>query len=181
MTKQTRFSAIRTSRGATAIEAAFAAVLLAVLMGLALPSFRASIERHRVEGVTAQFKADVRYAYSEAIARGAPVHLTFAQTPAGSCYVISTPQPCPCDSTGRVICRQSSETLRTALLPKSSGIKLTANISRMTFDGYRNTVTPAAAIDITSKGPASLQAIVNIVGRTRVCDTSATGPDHTRC
>lgn len=181
MTKQTRFRTIRTSRGATAIEAVLTAVLVAILVGLALPSFRASIERHRVEGVTAQFKADVRYAYSEAIARGEPVHLTFAQTPAGSCYVISTPQPCPCDTTGQAVCRQHSETLRTALLPQSSGIKLTANVARMTFDGYRNTVTPAAAIDITSRGRAALQAIVNIVGRTRVCDRSVSGPDLKRC
>lgn len=181
MKKQIQFSTFSATRGVTAIEAAFAAVLLAILMGLAVPSFLASIERHHMEGVTAQFKADVRYAYSEAIARGAPVHLTFAQTPAGSCYVISTPLPCPCDTTGQAACRQNSETLRTALLPRSSGIKLTANISKMTFDGYRNTVTPAAAIDITSKGPAALQAIVNIVGRTRVCDRAGTGATHTPC
>lgn len=163
------------------IEAMIAAVLLAILLGFALPAFLTSIERHHVEGVTAQFKADVRLAYSEATARGAPVHLTFAQTPVGSCYVISTPQPCSCDATGQAVCRQHGETLRTALLPRSSGIKLTANISKMTFDGRRNTITPAAAIDITSKGPAALQAIVNIVGRTRVCDPVSASSRHAAC
>lgn len=181
MTKRNFFHTLRTTRGATAIEAALAAVVLAVLMGLALPSFLSSIERHHLEGVTTQFKADVRYAYSEAIARGAPVHLTFAQTPAGSCYVISTPLPCPCDTAGQAVCRRDSETLRTALLPQSSGIKLASNVSKMTFDGRRNTVTPAAAIDITSRGPAALQAIVNIVGRTRVCDPVGSSSSHAPC
>lgn len=181
MTTQPQFRTSRFARGATAVEAVLVAALMAVLLGLAMPAFLASIERHHVEGVTAQFKADVRYAYSEAIARGAPVHLTFAQTPAGSCYVIATPLPCPCDTTGQAACRHSSETLRTALLPRSSGIKLTANIAKMTFDGRRNTVTPAAAIDITSNGRASLQAIVNIVGRTRVCDPVGTNAGHAPC
>lgn len=160
---------VRVSRGATLIEATLALLISATLVGLAIPSFVSSFQRHHVEGVMRQFKADLQYGYSEAIARGQTVHVTFAQTPAGSCYVIASPEACPCDATGLAACSVRSQPLRTALLPNDSGITLVANVRQMTFDGRRNTVSPAAAIDIRSKGPAALHAIVNIVGRTRVC------------
>lgn len=159
----------RPARGVSLIESACAAVILSVLMGLALPSFLSSVQRHRVEGVMNQFKTDLHYGYSEALARGQAVHVTFTRSAAGSCYVIASPQPCPCDSTGLAACGASSQPLRVVWLPADSGLTLESNVRQTTFDGRRNTVTPAASIDIRSRGPAALHAIVNIVGRTRVC------------
>lgn len=164
----------RRSRGVSLIESACAAVILSVLLGLGLPSFLASIQRHRVEGVMHQFKTDLRYGYSEAMARGQTVHVTFSRSAAGSCYVIATPHPCPCTTSGLAACSAGSQPLRVVWLPRDGGITLEANVRQTTFDGRRNTITPAAAIDIRSNGPAALHAIVNIVGRSRVCSPQQT-------
>lgn len=169
------------TRGVTVIESACTAVILSVLLGLGLPSFLASVQRHRVEGVMHQFKTDLRYGYSEAIARGQTVHVSFSRSAAGSCYVIATPQPCPCDTSGLAACSAGSQPLRVVWLPADAGITLESNVRQTTFDGRRNTVTPAAAIDIRSKEPAALHAIVNIVGRTRVCSPNQAMAGHPAC
>lgn len=171
----------RRQRGVSLIETTCVAVILSVLLGLALPSFLASLQRHRVEGLMNQFKADLRYGYSEAIARGHTVHVTFARTTAGSCYVIAAAKPCPCDTTGLAACTGGSQPLRVAWLPADSGITLTANVRQITFDGRRNTITPAASIDIRSNGPAALHAIVNIVGRARVCSPGSAMASYPAC
>lgn len=169
MTRLFRSLPRRRSLGFSLVESACAAVIVSVLLGLALPSFLGSVQRHRVEGVMHQFKTDLRYGYSEAIVRGQPVHVTFSRSAAGSCYVIASPQPCPCDASGLAACRAGSQPLRVVWLPADAGVTLESNVRQTTFDGRRNTVTPAASIDIRSRGSAALHAVVNIVGRTRIC------------
>lgn len=181
MILRTSRPARRSSFGVTLIEAALCIVVISILVGLAVPSFLGAIQRHQVDGAMRQFKADLRYGYFEAIARGQTVQITFSQTPAGSCYVIASPEPCPCDTAGQAACSLRSQPLRTALLPTSSGITLQSNVRQMTFDGRRNTISPAASIDIRSKGPGGLRAIVNIVGRTRVCSASEALNGYTPC
>ncbi|MEF7613103.1 GspH/FimT family pseudopilin [Aquincola sp. MAHUQ-54] len=151
------------------IEATVAAAILALLTSLATPAFVGSIERHRVEGTTYQLRTDIRYAHSEARARGETVRIGFWDTTAGSCYVMHTGEHCRCTHEGLAVCEASARPLRTVLLPAQSGVRLHANVAHMTFDGQRHTVTPAAAISIQSAHTPPLRTIVNVLGRTRVC------------
>ena len=56
-------------RGFTLIEMMVVIVLMAVMLGLALPSFNGLIERHRVEGMARALMASVSDARAEAARR----------------------------------------------------------------------------------------------------------------
>lgn len=60
-------------RGFTLIEMMVVIVLMAVMLGLALPSFNGLIERHRVEGMARALMASVSDARAEAARRGVKV------------------------------------------------------------------------------------------------------------
>lgn len=67
------------ARGFTLIEMMVVIVLIAVMLGLALPSFNGLIERYRVEGMARALMASVSHARAEAARRGKTV--TIRQRP----------------------------------------------------------------------------------------------------
>lgn len=59
--------------GFTLIEMMVVVALMAVLLGMALPSFGGLIDRYRVEGMAKALMVSVSHARSEAVRRGKPV------------------------------------------------------------------------------------------------------------
>ncbi|HLA73161.1 MAG TPA: Tfp pilus assembly protein FimT/FimU [Steroidobacteraceae bacterium] len=72
------------ARGFTLIELMVAITVLAVLLGLAVPSFREIINSNRVTAQTNDFVSTLNYARSEALKRSNPVTVC-ASTNGGTC------------------------------------------------------------------------------------------------
>lgn len=79
----------KTSRGLTIIELMVVVAIVAVILSLAAPSFKRTIETQRVRGVHAQAITDIQFARSEAIRSGVFVNFrVHPRTPSATCYII---------------------------------------------------------------------------------------------
>ena len=72
-------------RGVTMIEACITLAITGILAGTALPSFKDSLDKRQVEGLSSEVGTDLRYARGEAVARNTGVRVSFHQ----GCYVVS--------------------------------------------------------------------------------------------
>lgn len=76
-------------RGFTLIELMIVVAVVAVILTLAVPSFRDMILMQRLRGINAQLVTDMAFARAEAISRGTFVRVHFKSDSAMSCYTIS--------------------------------------------------------------------------------------------
>ena len=92
---------------------------------MAVPSFERSIERRRLEGTAAQLETDVHYARSLAVARNAPVRMSFSAPAGATCYVIHTGAAgqCDCSPSGRPVCSGGAEPLFFPVESTQKGLK----------------------------------------------------------
>lgn len=67
--------ALARQRGLTLIESLMAVVLLALILGLGLPSLQTMLDSNRVARQASWLQSDLRLARAEAVRRGAPVGL----------------------------------------------------------------------------------------------------------
>ena len=98
-------------RGVTMIEACITLAIAGILAGSALPSFKESLDKRRVEGLSSEVGTDLRYARSEAVARNTGVRVSFYQ----GCYVVHTGSraDCQCDGQGPAVCTGDAVALKT--------------------------------------------------------------------
>lgn len=85
----------RRSGGLTLIELMIGLAICALLMSLAVPSLSHVMQRQRLKAAALGFEVDLREARYEAVRRGAPMHVTFAQG-TDWCYAIATRADCDC-------------------------------------------------------------------------------------
>ena len=97
----------RTQIGLTLVETMVTTSVLAVLTGLAAPSFDGAAQRHHLEGATAQLETDIHCARSMAVARNAPLRISVESNAGASCYVIHTgaANQCSCAADGTTVCK----------------------------------------------------------------------------
>jgi type IV fimbrial biogenesis protein FimT len=81
--------------GFTLIELLIVVALVAIVLTLAVPSFREFIVVQRLKSINAQIVTDLQYARAESVSRGVPVRVRFQSTGLGSpatlsCYIIYT-------------------------------------------------------------------------------------------
>jgi type IV fimbrial biogenesis protein FimT len=170
------------SAGFTLTESAVVLATLAVLVGAAVPSFQAQRERRALEASAAMLETDLQFARSEAVARNESVRIDFAESLAGSCYVMHTgdAQGCRCDAAGSTACDTGVEELRTVRQPSEGGIRLRSNSRSVLFDAVKGTITPTATMQlISSRG--SLHQVINIMGRVRTCSPGGVVPGYRAC
>jgi len=176
-------NAPRRQRGLTLIECATALSVLAVVAGIVAPSFERSIERRRVEGTAAQFETDVHFARSLAVARNAPVRMSFSAPAGASCYVIHTgvAGQCDCSPKGLAVCSGGAEPLRVVRVGGELGISLQSNSRSILFDPVKGTTTPTGTVKVSGRSGSAIHQVVNIMGRVRSCSPAPVLSGYKAC
>lgn len=168
--------------GFTIIELMVVVVVAAVLLTLAVPSFREMIARNRLEGVTSEFVTDLQYARSEAVARNANVGLITGV--AGTCYTIyqeANPVAGACNCANTPACTGGPAEIKTVSF---SGTGISATVSTtFLFEPVRGGLTGATTqADLSSAaGVGQLRADVLAVGRVKACSPSGTFRGYPSC
>jgi type IV fimbrial biogenesis protein FimT len=165
----------RRQRGFTLIELMVVVAIAAIVLTLAAPSFTGYMNKKRVEGVAAELATDIQFARTEAVARNAPVRITFGT----GCWVVhtvgSTATTCTQAAgatlgTGAVQLKdvQLASNLNTSLSPNSS-------LTYIAFDAVRAMATTdgtgtSHSVNVNSSAGAwQLRTVVSSVGRVQVC------------
>lgn len=177
----------RPSRGFTIIELMTVMAIAAILIVIAAPSFSEFLARRRVEGAMAELVTDLQYARSEAVARNAPVRLTFG----AGCYVIHAASV-SADTTSCAVTPSGADIKTVRLDGGRLFLKPESTLTHFEFDAVRGTAandltTPAngrvavcianaSGTDCGSSARAwRLQAVLTLMGRVETCSPSGNG------
>lgn len=166
------------------MEAMVTVSILAILAGLAVPSFQGMLETRRLEGYAAELATDIQHIRSEAVAKNRPMHLRFGSDTAGTCYLLHSGNTggCTCTSAGAAQCTDpANASIKTVGVPKQSGISLDANVTTMLFHPSRGTATPAGSVNLVADSGKTIRHVVNIMGRTRTCSPQGNVSGYSAC
>ena len=166
-------------RGVTMIEACITLAIAGILAGSALPSFKDSLDKRKVEGFSSEVGTDLRYARSEAVARNAGVRVSFHQ----GCYVVHTGSraDCHCDGQGPAVCTGDAVAIKTVNADSARAAQIVSSVSSMRFDPSNGTVTPTGTVCTVPARGRSVHNVVNIMGRVRTCSPVAAGAPCAPC
>jgi type IV fimbrial biogenesis protein FimT len=155
----------------TLIETTTVSAVLAVLTGLAAPAFDQNMQRRHLEGAATQLETDIHHTRMLAVARNAPLRISFESGAGGSCYVIhtGTANECGCAADGSALCRGSAQAERSVFFPIGGAVSLKSNSRSVQFDPAKGTSTPTATMQLQARGGAAIHQVMNIMGRVRSC------------
>jgi len=171
-------------RGTTLVEAATVTAIVAVVAGLAVPSFGPSIERRHVEGAAAQLETDLQLARATAVARNDGIRVSFqAAADGSSCYVMHSGAAgdCSCAAGGKPVCSPGAEALRSAFFGADAPVGIASNNKSMLFDPVKGTVTPTATAKVQGRSGAAIHLVINVMGRVRACSPAPAMPGQRTC
>jgi type IV fimbrial biogenesis protein FimT len=166
-------------RGVTLIETCMTLAIAGILAGGALPSFKESLDKRRVEGFSSEVGTDLRYARGEAVARNAGVRVSFHQ----GCYVVHTGSraDCQCDGQGPAVCTGDAVALKTVNAASARGVQIVANMSSMRFDPTNGTTSPTGTVCTVPQNGRAVHHVVNLMGRVRTCSPTVAGAPCAPC
>ena len=162
----------RAARGLTLIELMVVLATMAVLLGLAVPSFGAQLARHRLKAAAETLAADLAQARFEAARRGAPLHVHFAQGTQW-CWVIATASGCDC--AGSQACQ-----VRTVRSTDHPGVQIEQSQDAL-FDPANGAAIGDGAALLKSARGDTLRVATNRLGRVHVCAPDASTLGYPRC
>ena len=118
-----------------------------------------------------------------AVARNAPVRISFESGAGGSCYVIHTgsANQCSCAADGSAICQGNAQAERSVRFDASGALSIKSNSRSMLFDPMKGTSTPTATIQVTARSGAAIHQVMNIMGRVRSCSPAPAMSGYRRC
>ena len=168
-------------RGVTMIEACITLAIAGILAGSALPSFKDSLEKRTLEGVSSEVRTDLMYARSEAVSRNEGVRVSFHQGAAGRCYVVHTGSraDCQCDGSGPAVCSGDAVALKT--VNESRGVQVLANVSSLRFDPTNGTTSPTGTVCTVPQNGRAVHNVVSLLGRVRTCAPAVAGAPCAPC
>jgi prepilin-type N-terminal cleavage/methylation domain-containing protein len=160
--------------GVTLIELLVVLVVLAVFVGLGIPSFNSVFDRHRVTGAAQALYADLQYARAEAIKRNVDVAVNF--NTAGWCYGITDTAPLSaCDCNGSVASQASCSVNGQQYIVTADrfpGVSMsTASLASgsVSFDPTRGTLSPSGNISFMGDAAEQVRVTTYFIGRVRLC------------
>lgn len=161
----------RAQAGVTLVETTVVASVLAVITGLAVPNFDGALQRRQLEGAATQLETDIHFARTLAVARNAPLRISFETGAAGSCYVIHTgaANQCGCAADGPAVCQGDAQAERSVRFAAGGAVGLKSNSRSVLFDPVRGTSTPTATMQLNARNGTAIHQVVNIMGRVRSC------------
>jgi len=173
----------RAQAGITLVETTVVTSVLAVLTELAVPSFDSSMQRRHLEGAAAQLETDIHYARSLAVARNAPLRISFEAGAGGSCYVIHTgaSNQCSCAADGTAICQGDAAAERAVRFEPGGTVSLRSNSSSALFDPTKGTSSPTAMVQLQARNGTAIHQVTNIMGRMRSCSPAPALSVYRRC
>lgn len=166
---------IRT-RGVTLLELLIVVTILALLLGIALPSAQDLIERNRLKAAAQALAEDLQWTRSEAIKRNRV--LGFSVDTGHWCYGV-TEQPTGCD------CRLTPDSegacrLKRVLGETFPGTRVTSTLSLTRFEPRRATAINGS-LTLTSPSGASIRVVLSRLGRVRFCTPNDGLPGYDSC
>lgn len=172
-----------TQAGATLVEAAAVVAVVAVVVGLAVPSLERAVQPRHLEGAAAQLETDIHYTRSLAVARSMPLRISFTSNAAGGCYVIHTGSAlqCGCAADGTATCQGSAEALRSVRYAPGEPVSLRSNAGSVLFDPARGTSTPTTSIQLQPVDGLAISQVLNVLGRVRSCSPTPALSGYARC
>lgn len=162
----------RRQRGVTLIESLVATAVVTVAAGTVAPGLATMRAHQAVIGAASEFETDVAHVRTLAVSTGTPWRISFESTASESCYVIHSADSGDCTCLGRTeaVCTDGTVALKRAYFGRGASVAVSANVRTMTFDGVRGTSTPAGTIKLSAaRGGATLNQVVNVMGRVRTC------------
>ena len=175
----------RSERGFTIIELLAVTVIVVILLALAIPSWRDTAARKRVEGLFVELQADLEYARSEAVARNAAVQVSFGT----GCYVVHLESAtASCTATTKSVIPAAGE-LKSELLGSSPQVAITPQnaLTRVGFDPMRGIAswdgsgTQAGIALASTAGAWQLLVTLSAVGRVNVCSPGGSIKGYPPC
>ncbi len=160
--------AAQQNSGFTLVELMVTVAVLAVLLGIGIPSFQGTLDKRRIIGAAEQIYADLQYARSEAIRRNATVRVSF-QTGTNWCYGITTLASCNCNTANN--CQLDGVEKVVAGADFRNVTLSTGGVTNVAFAPQRGTTAnPMTASLLRSTSPAlSVGVTVSPLGRVRIC------------
>ena len=161
----------RAQTGVTLVESMVTVSVLGVITSLAAPSFDGAIQRRHLEGAAAQLETDIHHTRMLAVARNAPLRISFEANAAGSCYVIHTgaANQCSCAAGGAPVCQGAAQAERSVHFPAGGPVSLKFNSRSIQFEPLKGTSTPTATLQFSTRQGAAIHQVMNIMGRVRSC------------
>jgi type IV fimbrial biogenesis protein FimT len=172
-----RLPSRRPHSGVTLIELMIVIVITGILLAIALPSFRDSLDRNRLRSITDTLYEDLQFAKSEAIKRNQQITVDFTTSNGGKtwCYgfKLGSSAACNCtvtDTTAADACVIDNVLKVVNNTNEYPGITMTPSTD-IVFDNVRGTAT-AGNVLLTSSRSKTTQLFVNVLGKIHVCSAS---------
>ncbi len=170
-------------RGVTLVEMAVVMALAAIVVGLAAPGLRDTMDLRRLDGAATRLATDLQLVRTEAVARNQPVRISFHALPGANCWVVHTglAAQCDCSGDGPATCRGDARQIKTVRLPADERVGLQANMGSIVFDPLHGTGTPTGTLRLTGRDGRAIHHVVNVMGRVRSCSPAGAVPGYRAC
>lgn len=160
--------------GVTLMETMVVVSILAILTGMALPSFTEMILNHRLQGKASEYVMHLNWAKSMAVSSNQPVNLRISAHESTSCYVVfhGPGDDCNCNASGAV-CATAGNNLLVVVLSPSEGVRVSAatqsgsTVTRI--NPKQGVIAPTLTAIFSADSGKAIHNISNILGRTRSC------------
>jgi prepilin-type N-terminal cleavage/methylation domain-containing protein len=168
-------------KGFTLLELLITITVLAIIMAFGVPNLTGFFEKQRVTGAAQSFMSDVQYARAESIKQNTDVVIQLDATQ--WCYALDdTPVASPCLCAGASSAANCTINGNTYVVTSDRfpDVSMTENVTTLTFDPARGTMTPAGSVAFSS-GPYSVRVIMSTIGRARICATAGSSWGYDEC
>lgn len=164
-------------RGLTLIEILVTVAILAIVLGLGIPSMREWMMKQRVSSIAAELVTDLQLARSEAIRTNLQTSVKFNSNATQTCYTIYTGNSfgasCDCTKPIGTACGASVTLteIKTVSVPRNTGVTISANQTEKLLAGgvFSTDVTPLL-VSVSDGGTRTLSVQASaFIQRPSVC------------